>query len=210
VERVFELDSSEAVFGCFGFKRNKQILIVGRSAKRAIDVFSILAPYGGGGHAMSASVTLKKRLGNEITDELISLFREKLAPDLTAADIMDKSLPYINEEWDLYRTSRFLEDVKQSGLPVVNEQGKMVGNISLRNISLARKNEDMKAPVKGYMEADVPICYPFTSVHEVENIFFSQAIGRLPVLDMQGRILGVITRERYLEFLAQTQHKIKA
>ena len=59
VEKVFEVESPDALFAVFFFARENEALIVGRSAQRSVDVARLLATFGGGGHAQASSALVK-------------------------------------------------------------------------------------------------------------------------------------------------------
>jgi tRNA nucleotidyltransferase (CCA-adding enzyme) len=91
----------------------------------------------------------------------------------------------------------------------VNEEGILVGLITLRDIMKGRKSNQMHAPVKGYMTHKVISTGPETTVREMEEILLTNDIGHLPILE-DGKLVGIITRTDYLAFRRAEKEKVEA
>lgn len=199
VERVFEVEGTDALFGGFLFTEEGSALVVGRSSRERINVREVLGGLGGGGHFKAASVVLRN-LESDPRVTLEKRIREAVAPALTAADIMTRTVEVIRDEWSLMDASVFLERINHTGAPVLDGDGRLVGFLTLRDIMKGRKQGRMHVPVKGFMIRPVVTCPPETTMHEIERLFFSHNIGHLPVLE-NGRLAGIVTRSDYLETL---------
>ena len=201
VDRIFEIESLEAIFAVFAFKDKKQMLIVARSKPGSIDVNHILAAYGGGGHMHSASATLKGIYDLEMIDELTERLRRVMIPAVCAKDIMRKAECIIEDTWTLYDASIYLENMKSSSAAVVNQAGEFISTLDLSQISQARKHGQMQDLVHQHCGKNPVFCGPGALLHEIENIFFTSTVAKIPVVENGGRLCGVIPRVAYLEFL---------
>ncbi len=199
VERVFEVEGTDALFWGFLFTEERSALIVARSGRERIRVNEILAGLGGGGHFKAASAVLRNPEDDPRT-MLEQRIRDSVAPALTAADIMTRTVEVIRDEWSLMDASVFLEGINHTGAPVLDDEGQLVGFLTLRDIMKGRKQGRMHVPVKGFMIRPVITCPPQTTMHEIEQLFFAHNIGHLPVMDA-GRLAGIVTRSDYLDTL---------
>jgi len=200
VEKVFEVENADAIFILFGLEKAKKTLIIGRSQKETIDVSSILAPWGGGGHTRAASAQLKGKWGEEVYESFIGSLRRSLVPAVTAEDLMTDKVLVIRDSWSVLDASFFLEKVGHTGAPVLNDADELVGFMTLRDISKARRASQMKAPVRSYMTHKVYTCGRAASIKDLESLFLRHNVGHIPVSESKA-LLGIVTRTDYLRYL---------
>lgn len=141
----------------------------------------------------------------------------------TAAEIMTREVKTIPAEATLREAAEMLSLFDISGAPVVDETGKVVGMLSESDLlSEAKKRAALPrlaafgvflAPeeslqriyrdgatllVREIMTSHVQTISPETSVDEAADILLRRKINRLPVVDDQNRLLGIVTREDIL------------
>ena len=78
VERIFEVENCEILFGLFYFTCKRKMLIIGRNNAQDVRLDEILAAFGGGGHAQAASATLKAESGRELAASFLRFLEESL------------------------------------------------------------------------------------------------------------------------------------
>lgn len=200
VDKVFEIETPDALFAVFWFKKENQTLIVGRSRKETVKVNRILEYFGGGGHPCAASALVKNQEGRPVYEHLRGHLHVTLLPAAVAGEIMSRRIACIDERWSLKEAAIFLERVDHTGAPVINASGRLVGIVTLRDIMKGRKAEQMHAPVKGYMKRQVITAAKNTTVREIEQLLFRNDIGHLPIVDDE-KMVGMITRSDYLSFV---------
>ncbi len=200
VEKVFEVENADACFVLFGLEKAKKTLIIGRSQKETIDVSSILAPWGGGGHTRAASAQLKGKFGQEVYESFIHGLTHSLVPAVSAEDLMTTDVDIIRDGWTVLDASLFLEKNGHTGAPVLNDEELLVGFMTLRDISKARKSEQMHSPVRSYMTRKVRSCCRDASIKELESFFLQHNVGHIPVAQ-EGKLIGIVTRTDYLNYL---------
>ncbi len=199
-DKVFEVETPDALFALFSFQKERSTLVVARSHKPEIDLGSLLAPFGGGGHAGAASALIRDGRGAEVLRTLEEHLLRSLAPAPTAEAVMSREPRLIPADWSLLAASRFLEEIDHTGAPVVGPDGTLKGFITLRDIMKGRRTGRMNAPVKAYMTRRVITGRPETTLREVEHLLFSNNIGHLPIL-RDGRVAGIVTRSDYLRVM---------
>jgi len=200
VERVFEVEGPDALFGVFSFEHDDSTLIIARSRKTRIQVNTILSGYGGGGHTKAGSALVRDTNGDGgggLMPGLLAAVEAGILPALTAADIMTERVETMREDWTLLEASVFLEKIDHTGTPVTDENEAVTGFLTLRDIMKGRKQQMMHAPVKGFMSRRAVSCLPTDTMRELERLFFTHNIGHLPVVSAN-RLLGIVTRSDYL------------
>ena len=128
-----------------------------------------------------------------MTSDVITLFEEQTLP--IADDIMK------------YRRIRHL--------PVVDEQGRLVGLVTHRDVLKAQvsyvsfvKNEsggergsiDLDIQVKDVMSRDVWTVSPTTPAHEAGQLLADHTFSCLPVVEPGRRLVGILTDRDFLKF----------
>jgi anti-sigma regulatory factor (Ser/Thr protein kinase)/predicted transcriptional regulator len=80
-----------------------------------------------------------------------------------------------------------------SGLPVVVDDV-LVGVISLEDIVRALQKNELNAPVKDYMSTNLVTVNSSDSIVEAIKTFTEKRLGRLPVIDEDHKLAGIITK----------------
>jgi tRNA nucleotidyltransferase (CCA-adding enzyme) len=199
VEKVFEVENGEILFGFFYFPRKEKLLIIARNACADLRLNEVLSDFGGGGHRQAAAATVKTRDGREVSERIIAYLNDVLAPAATARDIMTMDVTTLRPDMSLLDASLFFEKVSHTGAPVVDPGGPVAGFLTLRDIMKGRKAGQMKSPVKAFMTKKVISAAPETTVREIDEIFFQNTIGHLPII-AEGRLVGIVTRTDLLAF----------
>jgi tRNA nucleotidyltransferase (CCA-adding enzyme) len=199
VEKIFEVENPDAYFAVFACTRNNSVVIISRGQKDNIELDQVMAAFGGGGHPKAASATIKEVEGAKTYAKLLTYLEVSLRPAITAQDLMTRNVTVVAPGISLLDAAIFLEGINHTGCPVVDEQGVLVGIVTLRDIMKGRKAGQMHAPVKGYMTRKVVSAGPDATVREMEEILLTNNIGHLPILE-GGKLAGIITRTDYLAF----------
>jgi IMP dehydrogenase len=80
---------------------------------------------------------------------------------------------------------------KVSGVPITDADGVLVGILTNRDL---RFENDLEAPVSALMTSRNLVTAPVgTTLHEAEEILHRHKIEKLPVVDSEGRLRGLIT-----------------
>lgn len=121
---------------------------------------------------------------------------EELAYELRVEEVMTREIKVlqpgkkISEVLDLFREMRI------SGAPVVSE-GSLVGLISIEDLIRALRDSgraELKAAVEDYMTTNLITISSFDTIFEALKVFTKTKVGRLPVLDRQGNLAGILTK----------------
>jgi CBS domain-containing protein len=141
--------------------------------------------------------------------------------ELLAKDVMVKKVITINKEASVAELSDLLIKNKISGVPVVNDDGRLVGIategdlivrdadlhfpryfklldsiIYLESLNKFKRNlkKYLGIKVEDVMTGKVKTVKEDTPVNEVANVMIRSNVNRVPVLDSNGNMVGIITR----------------
>jgi tRNA nucleotidyltransferase (CCA-adding enzyme) len=197
VEKIFDVESPDALFAVFYFARENASLIIARSRQRGIDVGGLLAAFHGGGHAQASSALLKGEPGRKTFHALQACLKTMLADAVNAGGIMQREVATISDGASLADALGFLEKADRTGVSVIDCAGRLCGYLGLRDIVKARRASQLAAPVRSHMVRKVVTGSPGMSIRELESLFFSHTIYDLPIVE-DGVLVGVVTRDAYL------------
>lgn len=197
-ERLLTIENCDAVFviASQGGKLN----IIGRSRTVNIPVNEVLAIFGGRGHSKAASARIKGQDASEVIPRLLESLKEKTKSPLVAQDIMSSPVKTVSVLVTMEEAGKTMLRYGHTGMPVV-DNNQMVGMISRRDVDKARQHDLGHAPVKGFMTARVITARPDTPVSDIQKAMISHDIGRVPVLDGDANIVGIVSRTDVLRTL---------
>ena len=135
------------------------------------------------------------RRGRPITDhDAHEINRvEELSYDLKTRDVMSTTLRIASPQMPLSKVLDILRIHRISGVPVL-EEGNLAGIISLEDIVRAMEKNDLSAITSQYMTRDVVTVASYDSIVKAIRVFTEKRLGRLPVLDEDQKLVGMITK----------------
>jgi CBS domain-containing protein/anti-sigma regulatory factor (Ser/Thr protein kinase) len=135
------------------------------------------------------------RHGRPITDhDAHEISRvEELSYDLKIREVMTAAIKTATPEMPLSKVLEILRINRISGLPVV-EEDRLVGVVSLEDIVRALQKNDLAAPTSQYMTRKVITVASYESIVKAIRTFTEIKLGRLPVIDENEKLVGMITK----------------
>ena len=135
------------------------------------------------------------RRGRPITDQdAHDISRvEELSYDLKIHEVMSTELRTATPEMPLSQVLEILRINRISGVPVI-ENGELAGILSLEDIVHAMQKGELDSPVSKYMTREVVTVANYESVVKAIETFTASRLGRLPVVDEDNRLVGMITK----------------
>lgn len=118
---------------------------------------------------------------------------EELAYELRVSQVMTSDTVLVppemkmREALDIFRTNQI------SGAPVV-ENGQLAGIISIEDLIRCLIQSDTDAQIRGYMTLNPHVVYSDDPLIEALKTFVSTRVGRLPVVDRNGALIGILTK----------------
>ncbi len=118
--------------------------------------------------------------------------------EVTVAEAMTRSYPTVPLTMPLNEVVNKMRRTDHHGFPVVDEDGDLVGMVTLDDIEAAMARGDiLELTVKDITSELVAVAYPDEHVHEVFLKWGSQEIVRVPVVarDNPKQLLGILRRD---------------
>jgi CBS domain-containing protein len=152
---------------------------------------------------------------------------ERLSRAVRAKDVMTRTVIHTQPYTPLLDAAILMAERNITGLPVVDPSGQVLGVLSEKDflremgigkdpsfmsiVSLCLKNKGcmVVSPnhrhVRDIMTSPAVTVFEETSVYEIATVFNEKKINRVPVLDKESRLCGIVTRsDIVLSYCAKT------
>ncbi|PWH15453.1 MAG: hypothetical protein DDG58_11480 [Ardenticatenia bacterium] len=159
----------------------------------------------GGDLLARAGMELRLSLQRTLPPHILSRQIQKLAEEgKTARDIMTSPVITIGEDEPVLQAAALMSQKNIKRLPVVNQQGELVGIISrldiMAMVAASGVTTEMLPTITGgaarvagdIMFRDVPTVMPDTNLNEVVNKILSTPLRRVVVTDERRHVMGII------------------
>ncbi|CAM9249917.1 unnamed protein product [Discosporangium mesarthrocarpum] len=186
------------------------MIVIGRARPRisGVNLDELLSEYGGGGHPKAAAASLRLDGANLPSQEPVSavavmqglvdrIFVEQIKEIARAEDIMTAPVQTCGPNATMNEIGSILHNYGLRGMPVVDNNEHVIGMISVSKVEKIMKQGRGDELVKGYMMAQFDVADVKDPLHEVEELFVKNDLGRVPVVS-EGKLAGLITREDML------------
>jgi CBS domain-containing protein/anti-sigma regulatory factor (Ser/Thr protein kinase) len=118
---------------------------------------------------------------------------EELAYELKVNSVMAKPPITVTPETKMEDTLELFRSKRISGAPVVNNEN-LIGIISIEDLIRCLQKNDLSSPVSNYMSTNVYSIHGNDPVIEALKLFVNTRLGRLPVLDQDNKLIGILTK----------------
>jgi CBS domain-containing protein len=142
--------------------------------------------------------------------------------NVSLKDIMTKDVICISPAATLKEAGEVFKKNRISGVPVVNEAGKIIGVVTITDmlrtlgkiyklkesemesqadfrLSEMYEEEKQNAKVKDLMSREVHVLNEDSSIEEVMRLVFQAKVHTIPVTDSEGHLAGIIGRRDVIE-----------
>ena len=118
---------------------------------------------------------------------------EELAYELTVDDVMSKNLITLTPELTMRDALEIFRKNRISGAPVA-VNGELLGILSIEDMIRSLRDGRIDLSVADYMTRDVITARNTDQLIEALKQFVKTKVGRLPVLDENGKVVGILTK----------------
>jgi len=118
---------------------------------------------------------------------------EELAYQLKVNEAMTTQVKIANPDMKMAEVLELLRLEHISGSPVV-ENGQLIGVISIEDLIRSMSLGELDSPVRNFMSPTVISVRSYDPLVKAIEAFMVQKVGRLPVLDETGNLVGIITK----------------
>lgn len=119
---------------------------------------------------------------------------EEMAYDLKIGQVMSRNPVTVRPDMRMVDAVDIFRQYRISGAPVVNDQGEMVGIISMEALIRSLLDFEQYAFVEKYMTPFVITVLEHDAVVVALERFSKSNVGRLPVVDADGKLIGMLTK----------------
>lgn len=119
---------------------------------------------------------------------------------MIAGDIMTRKVWTIRPEVSVQEVAHLLSRERISGVPVVDETGKVIGIVTEADIISKVDREGLR--VADIMSHDITAVEEETAVSEIAMLLTERKIKRVPVL-RDGKVIGIVSRADIVHAVAQ-------
>ena len=134
----------------------------------------------------------KRQIINDDTAKHITRV-EELGYELIVDEVMTHDIITFDADMQMHQVLEISRNMRISGAPVTKD-GELVGVVSMEDLIRSLYTNNVDAPVTEFMTADVITVRSTDPVVEALKVFVSTGIGRLPVLDKDGNLAGILTK----------------
>ncbi|MGC8542640.1 MAG: CBS domain-containing protein [Vulcanisaeta sp.] len=142
---------------------------------------------------------------NEGLRELVVSINKLIAiPKVKVEELMSRSVITIRHDAPLRDAARVFAERKIRALPVVDDEGRIVGLITSSEVARAYYEGNLNARVGDYARRDAPTIDKESDLYDAMRLMTVNKIGRLIVVS-GGKPVGIITRTDILQYLASLE-----
>ena len=123
--------------------------------------------------------------------------------------IMTTNVISVRPETPIFEAMTLLTENKISGVPVVDDQLRVIGILSEKDVleMLMDKDLDIKKTVGDYMTRDVVCFTEEDSAIDICKFFIRTNIRRVPIVK-DGKLIGVVSRRDIVELILEIRTKM--
>jgi chloride channel protein, CIC family len=133
-----------------------------------------------------------KRSGVDIhEEEVVPLMRT-----ITVAEAMTRDFPTVTHTMPVSELVTKLAQTGHHGFPVVNEEGRLFGVVTLTDVEASKHSNIPNLKVSDIATKSPMVAYPDQSIYDALMKLGAKDVGRIPVVDRNDRtrLLGVLRR----------------
>jgi tRNA nucleotidyltransferase (CCA-adding enzyme) len=184
--------------------------LVMRSTTDHVNVASLAAHFGGGGHERAAAALLQRPSGQtglddtseltRIAAEVLRVLPAHITPAVTVRALMSRKPRVISPLLSAAESLKLMQRYGYEGFPVV-ENGKVVGLLTRRAVDRALSHK-LDLPARSLMDAGDFSVLPTDTLERIQELMAETGWGQIPVVSPDnGQVIGIVTRTDLLKSL---------
>lgn len=205
VHKLRDFLDPDAIFVLIATKAGVQL--IARSTSDQIDVATIAAQFGGGGHDRAAAGLIKNKTMDQVKSDLLRILPEFIHPAVTVQQIMSSTPQLLKPNTSVQDALQKMQRFGYEGFPVV-KRGKIIGLLTRRAVDRAISHK-LNLTAENLMDAGEYFVEPNDSIEHLQIIMTNTGWGQIPVVDHEtGKIIGIVTRTDLLKILSEKSKSI--
>lgn len=177
------------------------IQVVARSTTDEVDVGKVASALGGGGHTRAAAAPVHGSAHDlrAVRDRIVELVEKHSRAAFTVRNIMSTGRPQVlTPEMRIIEAAELMRRYGHEGFPVLRRHAdgreEIIGVLTRREADRALSHELGDQPVSRFMRAGNVAVRPDDPVTTLRKLMIDHNWGQIPVVDDDGRIIGIVTR----------------
>jgi CBS domain-containing protein len=135
-----------------------------------------------------------------------------LNSDLKARDLMRTCETTLRPEDSIKRAARLMNETENGAIPVVDEEGHLIGILTARDITIRLIALGASIPhtqVSDCMTAEVFACSENNSLESCVSAMCWHQVKRIPIVDDEHRVLGIINQRDLAQYLCEHSERVE-
>ena len=124
--------------------------------------------------------------------------------NIPVKELMSRDLVIVKPKDTLKEVDRLFMAYNIHHLPVVGEEGKLLGLLSKNDLYRVRGNAKDDTEVGTMMSKSLATAAPDTPLREVAEVFLSNIMHAMPIVD-RGELIGLVTAQDVLRYCIEEQ-----
>jgi tRNA nucleotidyltransferase (CCA-adding enzyme) len=195
--RIMDMEDIDALIMLVAMEG--KVVMVGRSRVPEVDVSEVLEDFGGGGHPVAASATVKDEPLEVIEERLIDRIEKAVKPQRQAKDIMTSPVMTIQWKTLLREAETLMTKYGVNVLPVLKGE-KYYGLLSREVVEKAIYHGFSRSRVSEFSTTDAEVTHPDAPLSDIESSMIEKNQRFMPVVE-ETQVVGAITRTDLLRNL---------
>jgi tRNA nucleotidyltransferase (CCA-adding enzyme) len=180
------------------------VQLVARSTVDNIDVSQVAAQFGGGGHGRAAAAMIRNTSLERVQARLVELLPGLVRPAVRVEELMSWGVQTITPDDTVQEALTRMQRFGHEGYPVVAD-GQIVGLLTRRSVDRATSHGLSQKPVGQVMESGAVSVRLDDSIETLQQVMMQSGWGQIPVVNQDGKILGIVTRTDLIKRWGQRQ-----
>ncbi len=197
VQMVFEMHDLSALFCIFQLK--DRVFVIGRSRVPEIDASKVCSIFGGGGHRVAASSSIKGIPPAQAKLMLLERLESVTKPKARIKDLMFSPVKCVDANDTIEKAHEIMAKYGINALPVI-ENGKVAGIITRHVVDRALYHKLSDSPCRTFMEREFVTLSPEDSIEALEELNPPKGQRLIPVVNKKGELIGAVTRTSILSY----------
>jgi tRNA nucleotidyltransferase (CCA-adding enzyme) len=187
-----------------GKDKAQWVSLIGRASPRAVgvDLNKIMRSFGGGGHPKAAAAAVRCEISEaksarEILTSATTMVEVQIPEQLVASSVMVpvEDLITISIEDTVSKTRQIFDEKDLKSAPVVDlNTYRFRGSLKLNDLVKAMRSGRSEDKLRGMLRSTVTTILPDAPLAELEELLVEKGVGRIPVVDEEGILVGLVTR----------------
>ncbi|ABR31272.1 tRNA nucleotidyltransferase [Thermosipho melanesiensis] len=174
-------------------RMGRKVFLVARTKSQEVNIKKLMEGFGGGGHIKAGSATLENVSVDEVVYKLKNMLPKVVKKMVKAKDIMTSPVRTVLAYETIAKVYELMKLTGHGGFPVI-DGNKLVGIVTRKAVDKAMRHGFEERPIKSIMNTKLITVHENDSISKVKKIMLENDIGRIPVLNENNLLVGIITR----------------